>query len=200
MVLGLGVYFGYQWYTQRQNAKGWVALHKAEQEPEDKRWDALAKFYDGYSSHRPGLFAATTLADHYFDLAKKADAGGKADDLKANAEKAAEWYAKAVNHSGLTPNEKQLLIIQKGGALEISGKLDEAQSEYAKASDISTGVATPYALLCLGRVWELKKDQAKAAEIYGKVATEFPETQYGTMAKGHLRRLKSPLFNDAKKS
>lgn len=197
VVIGLG-YFGYQWWAAGKESQSWTAFHKAMKETDDKRWDALSQFFSQHGSSRAGYFAAVTLADHYFDASKKA--AGKPEDEKKNATSALEWYDKAIKVGGLNAAEEQLLLVQRGGAFEVLGKLDEAQQQYSKASELQSPVGKPIALLSVGRVWELKKDQAKALEFYQRVATEFPDSQYASLAKGHVRRLKSPIFVEGKKS
>ena len=193
-------YLGYHWWSSNEEEKSWKAYHRASKEPEDKRWDALSKFYQDHKGRRSAYFAALTLGDHYFDSAKKASLGNKADEAKADAEKALTWYDNAIKLGGLSESETQLLRVQKGGALELLGKIDEAQAEYLAASNLSSSIGKAYALLCLGRTWEMKKDLNKATEFYGRVATEFDNSQYAIMAKSHLRRLKSPIFSEGTKS
>jgi len=193
-------YFGYKYWTESTEEKSWLAYHKAVKEPEEKRWDALAKFQSDYASQRSGYFAGVTLADHYFDAAKKANLAAKPDEMKTNAELALGWYEKSLKGKSLSDSEKQLLRVQRGSTFELMGRLDEAQKEYTLASELNSPVGKGYALLSLARIWEMKKDDAKAAEFYGRVATEFSGSQYALLAKGHLRRLKSPIFNEGKKS
>lgn len=193
-------YLGIQWWSNNAEEKSWKSFHRATKEPEDKRWEALSKFYEGHKGRRSGYFASLTLGDHYFDTAKKAALANKTDEAKAEAEKALTWYQNALNVGGTSEAETQLLRVQKGGALELLGKIDEAQAEYLAASNLSSTVGKPYALLCLGRTWEMKKDLNKASEFYGRVATEFDKSQYAVLAKGHLRRLKSPIFAEGTKS
>lgn len=193
-------YLGFHWWSNNEEEKSWKAYHKAVKAPEDKRWDAVAQFYEGHKGRRSGYFAALTLGDHYFDAAKKASLASKIDEVKMNAEKALTWYQNALSLGGLAESETQLLRVQKGGALELLEKIDEAQAEYLAASNLSSSVGKAYALLCLGRTWEMKKDLNKASEFYGRVATEFDKSQYAILAKGHLRRLKSPIFAEGTKS
>ncbi len=193
-------YLGLQWWSNNEEEKSWKAYHRAMKEPEDKRWEALGKFYDGNKGRRSGYFSALTLGDHYFDAAKKAALANKPDETKTEAEKALAWYQNALKQGRISESETQLLQVQKGGALELLGKLDEAQAEYLQASNLSSSVGKAYALLCLGRTWEMKKNLDKATEFYGRVATEFDKSQYAILAKGHLRRLKSPMFAEGTKS
>ncbi len=211
--------FAYNALTGHKLDKAWEGYYAASKQTEPQKWDALKKFYQDSSNNRAGYLAAVNLGDHYFDEAKKQWLKGltppSAKDAKAPADKAADdaaakggpslgaqaadWYGKAETFAGLLPAEKQLIEVDRGQALEMDKKYDEALVEYQKAVD-QGGDAKPFAQLQMARALELKNDRAKAAETYQKIAAESADTEFGKQAKSQLRLLKSPLYQSIQDS
>jgi len=196
VILAVAVTYGYDYYNRQKQEKGWQAYTAALKLPEAERWEKLKTLHAELKSGRPAFFAAVGIADHYFDEAKKEIA--KAPSEKpASAATSAEWYLRATAEPSLLPAEQQLLHINRGGALEIAGQWDEAQQSYQRGADL-VGDSKGLALLGVGRVHEAKGEAPKAFEVYEKVAQDFSSNEYGKMAKGSLRRMKSPLFEGPK--
>jgi len=193
VVAGLG-YYGYTLWFAKHESKAWQEYVTADRLPEDKRWTELKKVYGDFRSCRPTFFAALALADHAYDEAKKAATAVNGDASKSSAE-AVEWYDKALQFADLGPNEKQLLLVNRGGANEIAKKYDVSLADYRKASEIA-GYGKGLALLGMARIYELTKDNQKAVETYNKVASDLADTEFAKTAKNLLRRLQSPLFKD----
>lgn len=193
VVLVAGVY-GYDYWTNRKLEKGWLEYQVAMKAPVEQRWDKLKTLHNEQKSGRPAFFAAVVLADHYFDEAKKESLK---DGAAPSAVAAVEWYGRAMENPSLLSSEKQLLLVNRGGALEIEKKFDEALGEYQKAADLA-GEGKGLALLNLARIYEIKGDKAKASEIYEKVSMDYMNTEYAKFSKNSLRRLKSPLFEASK--
>ena len=66
-------------------------------------------------------------------------------------------------------------------------------ADFKTASEF-TGEGKAMAFLAMARTEEARGQLAKATELYEKVGTEFPNTEYARNAKNQVRRLKSPLF------
>ena len=47
-------------------------------------------------------------------------------------------------------------------------------------------------------IYEIRADKAKAEQTYQKIINEFGNTEYGRLARGFLRRMASPLFQETK--
>jgi tetratricopeptide (TPR) repeat protein len=194
-VIGFAFYF-YDWNRQKKNVMGWTEFAQINKLPEVERWDKLKKMAEELNSVAVGQFAATTLADHYFEESKK-EATAKPGTPSASAALAVEWYTKSLSYTKLSPNEKGLLLINRGEAHEMGQKWDEALVDYTEAVKVGFE-GKPLALLGQARVYEFKKEKEKAIEVYEKVAADFLNTEYGRTAKTYLRRLKSPLFSESK--
>jgi len=195
--VALGLYF-YNWNKDSKNEQGWKEYAEVLKVPESERWEKFKKLSDKYSSVTSGQFVAVQLADHFFDEAKKnAEKDPKA--TTANSELAVEWYTKALKDSNLSPNEKSLLLINRGASQELAQKWDQAMNDYTESSKLGLE-GKPLALLSQARIYEIKKETAKAIETYEKVAADFLNTDYGKTAKNYLRRLKSPLYIGESKS
>jgi len=185
------------WWTERKSMRGWNAYLKAMKVEEGKRWEELKLVQQEFSNSRPGYFAAISLADHHFDLARKE--GLKAGGNPANdAAEARAWYTKALQFSSLLSTEKQLVLINRGSTYEMANQLEEALTDYNSAASLA-GEGKGIALLKVARVWQLKNDKPKATEVYESVASQFAPTEYGKIAKNYLREMKSPLFNTGRK-
>ncbi len=194
-LMGLSYYF-YDQSRDAKNAKGWDQLAQINKLPEAERWDKFKKVAEDFSGVPVGQYAASTLGDHYFDEAKKAsEANPKVPSTQAPL--AVEWYGKALSYSKLNANEKGLLLINRGEAQELAQKWDEALTDYLEAAKIGFE-GKPLALLGQARIYEIKKETAKAIETYEKLSADFLNTEYGRLAKNYLRRLKSPLFMESK--
>ncbi len=192
-VIGLG-YYGYSIWSDHHDSKAWQAYITADRLPVDKKFPELKGVYSKYNLSRPTFFAAVAVADHAYDDAKKEVAKPNGDATKSSAE-SVEWYTNALKFSGLGPNEKQLLLINRGGANEIAKKYDEALTDYRSATDI-TGYGKGLAMLGTARVYELKNEIPKAVEMYNKVSSDLADTEFAKTAKNLLRRLQSPLFKE----
>lgn len=194
-IIALGFYF-YNWRLDSQNEKGWKEYFTATHLPETERWESFKRLAKEYGSVASGQFMAVQLADHYFDEAKKnVDKDVKA--VSSNVAAAVDWYSTALNYSKLAPSEKGLLLVNRASSYELDQKWDEAMNGFTDA--VSLGYeAKPIALLGQGRIYEIKKDPAKAIQIYEKISADFLNTEYSKIAKGYLRRLKSPLFGESK--
>ncbi len=193
LLSGIG-YYGYSLWVEHHEDKAWQAYITADRYPVEKRFPELKSVYGHYRSSRPTYFAALAIADHAYDDAKKEASKPNGDPSKSSAE-AVEWYTNALKYSGLGPNEKQLVLIDRGGAYEVGKKYDEALADYRSSSEI-TGYGKGLALLGVGRVYELKNEIPKAVETYNKVASDLADTEFAKTAKNLLRRLQSPLFKD----
>jgi tetratricopeptide (TPR) repeat protein len=190
--------FVYEWWQGQQNEKSWFAFYEAEKQPEAQKWDSLKKVYETHPKYRAGLFAATQVADHYFELAKTTALASKDPAVvPAEAAQATEWYTKAIEWKGLIPLEKQLLHLNRGNSFELQKKYDEAMKDFEKAAD-GGGDLKGLALLQTAQVWELKGDTGKATELYTKVSSDFANGDYAKMAKNYLRRLKNPVLKEQK--
>lgn len=195
--VGVAAVLGWDSFTGNRLDKGWVAYDQAVKAPETERWDKLKTMYGEWGNTRPTYFAAVTLADHFFDDAKKELLKDPTKPV-SSAGSAIEWYTKAMQFDGALPSEKQLLTINLGNAYELQQKYDDALASYNKAVDMEGG-ARGYALLNVARAQELRGDTAKAVDTYQKVSVDFINTEYAKVAKNQLRRMKSPLFANAKK-
>ncbi len=193
VVILLGSY-GYNVWDDHRIEKAWNAYYKAGKAGEKEKWEEYKKVFTEHKGTRAALFASTTVADHYFEEAKKS----VLKDVNANPPETAtaiEWYNHALEYNGLLPQEKQLITINKGNAVELSKNYDEAMKLYQGAAD-GGGNVKGYALLNVARVLELKNDKAKAMETYEKVSTDFLNTEYAKMAKNSLRRMKNTSLSN----
>ena len=181
----IGAYYGYHAWSNRNLDKGWRAYYVASKLPENEKWDRMKMLYQDFRRSRPGVFAAVAIADHYFsDARKEAEKGIE----PVSSTLATEWYAKALEFKGLAEGEKQLLSVNRGATLEMQKKWDEALRDYETAANQS-GEGKGWALLNVGRIWELKNDLAKAKPAYERVTLEFANSEYAKQAKNHLRRM-----------
>ena len=198
ILIGAGIVllggYTYNLWDQHRIEKGWILYYEAMKLPADKpeRWEKLKAGHEGQFRGRASLFAAVALADHYFDETKKETTG---DSKSASSALAASWYEKALASSDLLAAERQLLLVNRGEAWELQRNLDEALKSYQAAVE-SGGEAKGLAMLSVARIYEAKRDKAKAVETYEKLAADFNNTEYAKTAKNYLRRLKSPLFSD----
>lgn len=190
-VVVVAAVYAYDWWSTDRLEKGWATYQEILKATEAERWDKLKTFHQEHAQGRPGLFAAVTLADHYFDEAKKE--AFKDPAVVPSAVPAAEWYAKALAENSLLSGEKQLLHLNRGGALEMQKQWDAALAEFQAGADLA-GEGKPLALLGLARVHEAKNENDKAVATYEKIAADFLNTEYAKLAKNSMRRLKSPLF------
>jgi hypothetical protein len=197
LVVVAAVYAYDYWSTSRQT-KQWEGYQAAMKAPESERWDRLKTLYNDAKGSRAALFAATALADHYFDEAKK-ELVKDANAAPQSAVASAEWYAKALETNSLLAGEKQLLHADRASALEMEKKWDDAIAEYQRAAEM-TGEGKAWAQLGVARSLEGKGETAKAIEAYEKVAADNATSEYGKLAKNSVRRLKSPLFETGPKS
>ncbi|MBI4405628.1 MAG: hypothetical protein HY537_15815 [Deltaproteobacteria bacterium] len=188
------IVYGYDWWSERQLLNAWTAYGEVLKKPESERWDRLKDFVGKYSRTRPMVFAAASLADHYFEERKKELAKSADSATSQNFALALEWYDKALSFRDLLPLERQLLHLARGKAYETEKKNDEALSDFQKAADLGSD-ARALALLNVSRLKELKGDVAGAKESFLKVTVEFPNSEYARQAKVQLRRLGSPLFS-----
>lgn len=205
LYIGLGIfivvlvgYYGYGYWTDRKQDSAWKIFEEANKAAEAQRWDKLKGIYPTLVQSRPKFLTAIALADHYFDESKKEalKTGGNAETIAKNGALSVEWYSKALDYGELLPFERQLVLVNRGGAQELLKKWDEALADYQKASEI-TGEAKGVALLGVGRAWELKNDNTKAIAAYEKVTIEMGGSEFGKMAKNFIRRLKSPLLKSS---
>ena len=195
IVVAFSFYF-YDMYQTSQNEAGWRKYAEVSKLPEAQQWDKLKTLSEEYRSAVVGQFAALNLADHYFEEAKK-ELEKNPKMTSVNAPLAVEYYSKALSFSKLSPNEKGLLLVNRGQAFEIAQKWEDALTDYSDAVKIGFE-GKPLALLGEARIYEVKKEHSKAAETYEKISADFLNTEYGRLAKGYLRRLKSPLFSESK--
>lgn len=192
LVLVIGAY-GYSLWDEHRVETAWNVFHDASKANEKDKWALYQKVYSDHKGTRAALFAASALADFYFEEARK----GVLKDPKVQPPEtnlAIEWYAKALEFPGLLPQEKQLLSINLGNANELAGKYDEALKLYQSAQE-GGGQIKGYALINVARIYELKNDKAKAIETYEKVAADFINTEYSKIAKNNVRRLKNPTLS-----
>lgn len=185
--------YGYDWWVGRRLQGAWKEYYEITKLGEDARIEKYKAFHSSYGSIRPGVFAAVAVADKNLEKAREEVLKEGGGSPNGPATVALEWYGKALEYRDLLPLEKQLIYVDKGNALEILGKVDDALKEYQAASEI-TGEARPIALLNLGRAWEMKSDIARATQVYDRLTSEFPNTEFSRQAKNYVRRLKSPLF------
>ena len=197
ITLIVGSVYGYQYWNESKEETAWSSYTAAVKAAEPQRWEDLKKAANVAPDLRPGMMAAIALADHYFEEARKEALKDEKAAPGNNATLALEWYGKALQFGALLPSEKQLLTINRGNVYELMKKIDEAQADYKSASEIA-GEGKPWALLNLGRAYEIKQDVTKATETYEKVSAVFANTEYSKRAKNSLRRMKSPLFTAPK--
>lgn len=192
--------YGLDWYKENKLSGAWKSFYDATKLPEPQKWEDLKTVYVRFKGTRPGLFAALSLADHFYNDAKSATLKEASltlpSGLQETVKSAAEWYGSALQFGELLPTERQLVEINLGHSHELAGNLDLANEAYRKAAEVAGGDAKAYAMLNQARVLELKKDSGKAVEMYEKIASEFGTTEFGKMAKNQVRRLKSPLFQN----
>lgn len=195
VVLVSSVYI-FDWWSDQKLDKSWAEYGRITKLTGAQRIDQLKVFQTDHSGDRPGFFASVAIADSNYDDAKKEalKKDGKPTDA---ATQAASWYGKALEFKGLLSGEKQLLYLDRAGSKEILGQLDEAGKDYQMAADFG-GEPAGLAKLSLGRLQEMKGDKAKAEEIYKKVSEEYVNTEYAKLAKGLLRRMSSPLWQETK--
>lgn len=184
---------GWDYFSSAGEEKAWKQYQDATKAPEEQKWTAL-KSLAGSSSSRAGFLAATMIADHLYEEARK-DFGKNEAVVKAKGQEAIDWYSKTIKWGGLAATEKQLLLVNRGGSYELLSQWPEAKKDYEEASQID-GFAKGWALLNLGNVYEQEGDKNKAIETYQKVVSNDPESSYAKTAKHFLRRLKSPLFTE----
>ena len=196
-VVGVIGYYTFDWWQEKRQMEIWATYVSATKQTDDKKWDKLKEVALQHPGKRAGILATVAVADHKFDEARKELAKEKGDASKPAGE-AAEWYAKALSQKMVASTELQLLLIDRGAAIELMQKFDEALGEYKSASE-TDGVSRGLALLNVGRIYELKSENDKAIETYSKISTDFVDTEFAKMARNYLRRLKSPLFKDSEK-
>jgi tetratricopeptide (TPR) repeat protein len=194
-VIFLGWYF-YDWKKSSLNEQGWSDYFQVLKAPESERWEKMKKLAADFKSSPAGQFAAVQLADHYFDEAKK-ESEKNTKEVAPSSGFAVEWYSTALKYSKLSENEKGVLLINRAGAYEMALKWDEALNDYSDSARLGFE-GKPLALLGQARVYEVKKENPRAIEIYEKVSADFLNTEYGRLAKNYLRRLKSSLFTEPK--
>ncbi len=195
-VIGICGYYGYDWWAGRKLDKGWRLYYEATKLSDTAKWERFKSLYSEAPSSRPGIFAAVAVADYYYSLARKEVQ--KDDSIpSASAVSAAEWYGKALEFGGLQVGEKQLLQVDRGGALEMQKKWDDALRDYEAAAGVD-GEGKGWAMLNVGRVWEVKNEPEKAKQTYEKITLEFANSEFAKQAKNYLRRMKSPLFQSVK--
>lgn len=192
LVVVIGAY-GYSLWDDHRTETAWNVYHTASKASDKEKWEAYKKVYVEHKGTRAALFASTSLADYYFEEARKSVLKDSKSTPPETAQ-AIEWYSKALEFNGLLPQEKQLLSINLGNANEMAGKYDESLKLYQSAQEGGSQIKG-YALLNVARVYELKNDKAKAIETYEKVAADFINTEYAKMAKNNARRLKNPSLN-----
>jgi tetratricopeptide (TPR) repeat protein len=190
-----GVYL-FDYWTEQKLEKSWSEYNRILKLTGQERLDGFKVFHTDHGSSRPGYFAAVFIADSYYDDAKK-EAVKKDGKPQEAATQAVSWYGRALEFSGLLSDEKQLLYVDRGGAKEILGQLDDAMKDYQMGADFG-GEPAGLALLNIGRLHEMKGDKSKAEEIYKKIGADFGNTEYARLAKGLLRRMTSPLWQETK--
>lgn len=188
LVIVGGVY-GYEWWSNRALDKAWDAYNAAGKHSEPEVWEKLRQFHSKYRRSRPGFLAAVALGDHAYDE-KKAGSAFQGSDPGASS---VEWYSNALTFSGMLPQERQLILINRGKAYELSKKWDDALNDFKKAGE-EPGELRAIALLNVARAYELKDDVKQALETLEKVTVDYLNTPYANLAKNSIRRLKSPLF------
>lgn len=189
------LFYAYEWWSHSQSETAWTAFFEVQRKPEDKRLGEMEALYGKYGGTRAAQLAAVMVADRAFEEARTQSLKGAKPET---AEKAIDWYGKALAFGDLAPIEKQLLLINRGKSKELAGKLDEALGDFEQGAGVE-GPAKGLASLSVGRVWELKGDTEKARAQYQKVASEFLDTEYARLAKAYLRALKSPILQEAMK-
>lgn len=188
----ISLFYGYDYWNARKLTRAWKELVRVERLEGLARWDELKKFHQAYAGLRPGSMAAVRVADHLFDSARK-EWYGDPEKAKPIALEAARWYVFARQFPELLPTEKQLLGIDRGGALELAGNYEEAMVEYKLASEIA-GEAAAFALFRLAGIYEARGDSPSAEHTYEKISVSHPASEFANMAKNAIRRLKSPNF------
>jgi len=188
LILG---YYGYTAWSDNRSKEAWTAYYEATQKEDKDKIAAYEKVYQDWSSTRAGFLAAVSVADKAFSDAKIP--AMKSQDGQVNAElaqKASDWYGKALGFGGLVPQEKVLLMINQASSLEMGKKYDDALAMLQKAQ----GSATEYLPMVLwnqGRLNELKQDPKKAEEIYQKVIKDYPNTEFARFSKLNIKRMKT---------
>lgn len=193
LVIVGGVY-GYEWWSDRALDKAWDAYNAAIKHPEPQVWETLKQFHSNYKRSRPGFLAAVALGDHSYDEKKAMGSASEGSDHGASS---VEWYSKALTFSGMLPQERQLILINRGKAYELSKKLDDALNDFKKAGE-EPGELKALALLNVARAYELKDDVKRTLETLEKVTIDYLNTPYANLARNSIRRLKSPLFQSKK--
>lgn len=216
----VGGYYAYDWWSSRVSIRDWVAYHRAEEATGADRVAKWKAAYEGGGRTRGAFLSAVSVADHYYDAARrKAEAerirtvtgkeraakkaGTVEDDvardleptltLAQTAETAADWYGKALKFSFLRPEERELLTLDRGHALELQGKNEDALKEYKSVVN-DGGQSKALAMLHAGRIHETRNEKDAAKDLYQAIASEFGTTEYARIAKNYLRRMSSPLL------
>jgi predicted negative regulator of RcsB-dependent stress response len=112
----------------------------------------LQKFISGNSDTAPALDARVELAKAYFEVQRYEDA------IKTGR----EALGLAPQGYGLRP----LILYQLGYACEAAGKLDEAANQWTGLKQLGVRDLEREADWNLGRIAEMRKDSAKALEMY----------------------------------
>ena len=190
--LTISLFYGYDYWNARKLTRAWKELVRVEKLEGPARWDELKKLHQAHAGLRPGSMAAVLVADHLFDSARK-EWYGDPEKARPVALEAAQWYGNARQFSELLPTEKQLLGVDRGGALELAGNHEEAMAEYKVASEIA-GEAAAFALFRLAGIYEAQGDLPSAEQTYEKISVSYPASEFAKMAKNAIRRIKSPNF------
>ncbi|NBX93121.1 MAG: hypothetical protein EB078_05965 [Proteobacteria bacterium] len=197
LLIAVGVvvvaFYAYDQWDNSKEQKAWTEYYGATKVKEEEKWQKLEKVHQQWPSSRAGMLSAVELGDHYFDSSKK-EVGKDLAKVSKDSDSAVEWYSKALQSKHLVPLEKQLLLINRANAWELQSKWEQSLADYQLAENTSAQ-AKGLALLGEARIYEAKGSTDKAIEVYQKTATEFASTEYGKLAKNHIRRLKSPLFS-----
>jgi predicted negative regulator of RcsB-dependent stress response len=112
----------------------------------------LQRFISGHSGTAPALNARIELAKAFFEVQRYGDA------IKTGQ----EARGLAPPGHGLRP----LILYQLGYAYEAAGKLDEAANEWTGLKQLGARDLEREADWNLGRIAEIRKDSAKALEMY----------------------------------
>ncbi|MCQ2572411.1 MAG: tetratricopeptide repeat protein [Treponema sp.] len=130
-------------------------------------------------------------------LNKGGVAGVRANMLAADLAFQAKDFAKAFDYYAAAASKSKksytapLAYYNMGVCAEQLGNAEDAIANYKKASDSEGFVLKSHALFSLGRAYESKNDNEKAAEAYNSIINGSPDDIWANVAKTRLLDMKA---------
>lgn len=168
-VLGLGVYTGYNWYADRQEATAARALGGAKSVPD------FQQVIDRYGGTAAGASAHLLLADAQRKEKKFLEANKTLEQL----------ISKYPQHELVSTAE-----VAMAGNLESLGKTEEALSKFQRiAATYSKSYVAPFALLSQAELLKSKNRIDEARRAYEAILTNYRESIAAGEANHQLRQI-----------